>query len=424
MKRLIALVLAAFATALVALVDAQRPGVPSNEPLALVNANVVNVRDGRITPNATIVLREGRIASVGAGPAPSGVRTLDLGGKYVVPGLIDAHTHADNLAAFRRALESGVTTVRSAGVSAYVDVGYRELAKKGAVAGPDVAACGYHVRPQLAPEAFLTEPGYSDLMAGVTTIDRMRRAVQMNLAHGVDWIKILATERAGTADTDPRKQVYTEGEIRAIVEEAATRNVPVEAHAHGDEGAMAAVKAGVRSIEHGTYLSDATLRLMKERGTYLVPTYTTVIDLSEPGGDYDEPALMIRGQHMLPRLRDMVQRAHKLGVKITTGGDTSYGPKSLTRIGLEATHFVEMGFTPLQAIQSATLVNAELLRMEKSIGVVEPGYEADLLAVEKNPLEDIVTLQDPLLVVSNGRVAVERLAFGRASKPASASAGR
>ena len=108
-------------------------------------------------------------------------------------------------------LESGVTTVRSAGVSNYADVGFHELVKKGAVAGPDVVTSGYHVRPQLAAEAFLSDPQYSDLMAGVTTIDRMRRAVQMNLSHGVNWIKILATERAGTAETDPRKQVYTEG---------------------------------------------------------------------------------------------------------------------------------------------------------------------------------------------------------------------
>src|SRR5262249_6469896 len=156
-----------------------------------------------------------------------------------------------------------------------------------------------------------------------------------NLAHGVEWIKILATERAGTADTDPRKQVYTEDEIRAIVQEAATKNVPVEAHAHGDEGAMAAVKAGVRSIEHGTYLSDRTLQLMKQNGTYLDPTYTTVIDLTDAGGDYDVPALRIRGQHMLVRLRTTVEHAHKLGVRIVTGGDTSYGPNSLTRIGQE-----------------------------------------------------------------------------------------
>jgi len=395
---------------------AQPTAVLPGESLALVNASVVNVRDGRLTSGATIVMRAGRIESVGASAPPAGVRTLDLKGKYVLPGLIDAHTHAADFPSFRRALESGVTTVRSAGVSNYADVGYHQLVKGGAMVGPDVLTAGYHVRPQMAQEAFLSDPSYVDLMSGVTTIEKMRRAVQMNLSHGVDWIKILATERAGTADTDPRKQVYTEDEMRAIVREAETKNVPVEAHAHGDEGAMAAVRAGVRSIEHGTYLSDATLQLMKDRGTYLDPTYTTVIDLSDAGGDYDVPALRIRGEHMLPRLRDMIVRAHRLGVKIVTGSDTAYGPNSLTRIGQEITHFVEMGFTPLQAIQSATLVNAELLRLEKSVGAVEPGYEADLIAVEQNPLERVVTLQDPLLVISNGRIGLDRLDFGRAPR--------
>lgn len=401
----------------VASLSAQRPPTPSNEPLALVNANVVNLRDGRVTPNATLVLRDGKIASIGSGAAPSGIRVLDLEGKYVLPGLIDAHTHADNFAAFRRALDSGVTTVRSAGVSNYADVGFHELVKSGAVVGPDVVATGYHVRPQIAQEAFLSDPAYADLMPGVTTIATMRRAVQMNLSHNVDWIKILATERAGTAGTDPRKQVYTEDEIRAIVQEAATKNVPVEAHAHGDEGAMAAVKAGVRSIEHGTYLSDATLQAMKQRGTFLDPTYTTVTDLIDAGGDYDVPALRIRGQHMLPRLRDTVVRAHKLGVAIVTGSDTGYGPNSLTRIGQEIAHFVEMGFTPLEALQSATIRNAEMLRLDKSIGVLETGYEADLIAVEKNPLDNVTTVQDPLLVISNGRVGLDRLNFAKTTSP-------
>jgi imidazolonepropionase-like amidohydrolase len=385
------------------------------DPLAITHANVVDVRTGRVTADVTLVLRGGRIESIGAAPAPSGVRTLDLKGKYVLPGLIDAHTHADNLAAFQRALESGVTTMRSAGVSNYADVGFHELVQRGAAIGPDIVPAGYHVRPRMAPEAFLNNPEYSDLMSGVTTIEKLRRAVDMNLAHAVKWIKILATERAGTADTDPRKQVYTEDEIRAIVQEAATKGIPVEAHAHGDEGAMAAVKAGVRSIEHGTYLSDATLRLMKEKGTYFDPTYTTVIDLAEPGGEYDMPALIIRGQHMLPRLQQTVRHARQFGVKIVTGGDTGYGPNSLTRIGQEMTHFVELGLTPLEAIQAATITNAEMLRMEKSIGVVEPGYDADLIAVEANPLENIVTVQDPLLVISNGRIGVDRLNFGRAA---------
>ena len=234
----------------VAAVSAQapRPGPAPVEPLAIIHANVINVRDGRVTANATIVLRDGKIQSIGSGNAPAGVKVVDAAGKYVMPGLIDAHTHAADSAAFRRALESGVTTVRSAGVSHYVDVGYRELVKRGVFAGPDVLTAGYHVRPQMAPEAFFDHPDYADLMAGVTTIERMRRAVQMNLSHGVDWIKILATERAGTPGTDPRKQVYNGEEIGAIVAEAATRNIPVLAHAHGDEGAMAAVRAGVKSI--------------------------------------------------------------------------------------------------------------------------------------------------------------------------------
>jgi imidazolonepropionase-like amidohydrolase len=395
---------------------APAPAIPgiSVQPLALVNANVINIRDGRIAMRTTMVLRDGHIEEAAGRAVPSDARVIDLKGKYVMPGLIDAHTHADNFAAFKRAIESGVTTVRSAGVSNFADVGFRDLVRRGVFAGPDVVTAGYHVRPQMAPEAFLNHPEYADLMSGVTTIEKMRRAVQLNLSHGVEWIKILATERAGTADTDPRKQVYTEQEIRAIVQEAATKNAPVEAHAHGEEGAMAAVKAGVRSIEHGTYVSDATLQLMKDRGTYFDPTYTTVIDLSEAGGDYDVPALRIRGAHMLPRLRDAIVRAHKLGVKVVTGSDTGYGPNSLTRIGQEVAHFVEMGFTPLEALQSATLVNAEMLRLEKTTGALDRGYEADAIVVENNPLETITTVQDPVLVISNGRIALDRLNFARA----------
>ncbi|HSL23519.1 MAG TPA: amidohydrolase family protein, partial [Vicinamibacterales bacterium] len=280
--------------------------------------------------------------------------------------------------------------------------------------GPDVIAAGYHVRPRLAEEAFL---GGRELVpflrTGITNADAIRQVVRVNLAHGVDWIKILATERAGTADTDPRKQVYTEAELRAAVDEAATKNVPVEAHAHGDEGARAAVRAGVRSIEHGTYLSDETLTLMKERGTYFVPTYTTVVDLAEPGGDYDVPALRVRGQHMLPRLRDTVQRAHRMGVKIVTGADTGYGPDSLTRISQEVTNFIELGMTPLQSLQAATIVPAEMLRLEKRIGAIAPGFEADLIAVERNPLEHPRALQDVLLAISNGHIGLDRLEMAR-----------
>jgi imidazolonepropionase-like amidohydrolase len=379
--------------------------------LALSNANVVDVRDGKIVPRATVIVRGTRIESVGAAAVPPGARVLDLGGKYLVPGLIDAHVHITTLRGLRTAAESGVTTVRSSGVSSFLDVGMRQLVKQGGVAGgPDVIASGYHVRPHLADEAYMDAPELAPFMArGITSEEAIRQVVRANLARGVDWIKVLATERAGTADTDPRKQVYTEAELRAAVEEAAAKNIPVQAHAHGNEGALAAVRAGVRSIEHGTYAAEATLQLMKERGVYLVPTYTTVVDLVEPGGDYDVPALRIRGRHMIARLRETVQRAHRLGVKVVTGADTAYGPNSLTRIAQEVANFVELGMTPIQALQSATITAAEMLRIDGRTGVIKAGHEADLIAVERNPLEEPGGLQDVLLVVSNGHIAANRL---------------
>jgi imidazolonepropionase-like amidohydrolase len=207
--------------------------------------------------------------------------------------------------------------------------------------------------------------------------------------------------------------VYTEAELRAVVEEAATRSVPVEAHAHGDEGAYAAVRAGVRSIEHGTYLSDSTLALMQRRGTFLVPTYSTLIDLLEPGGDYDDPVTRARAMHMIPRMERTIRAAHRLGVKIVTGADVGYGPQSITRVAHEVANLVELGLTPLEAVQAATVTAAALFGIADRTGAIEVGLEADLLVVEANPLDDIVVLQDPLLVMSNGRVAVNRLGFGR-----------
>ena len=407
-----ALVAALFLLAGVVGLGAQGGPLPQ-DPIALINASVVNVRTGAVQRRATVVLRGGRIDSVSTGAAPAGAQVIDLNGRYLVPGLIDAHVHIASLPQLRAALESGVTTVRSAGVSNFVDVGMRTLVKQGFVAGPDLLATGYHVRPGVAPEMFLDFPELGDLMGGINTSDALRRAVRANLSKGVDWIKTLATERAGTPDTDPRKQVYTEAELRVIVTEAATKNVPVMAHAHGAEGALAAVKAGVRSIEHGTYLTDETLQLMAKQGTFFDPTADIVNDLAEAGGDYDNAGLKRRGEMMQPVLIGAIQRALKMGVKIVTGSDTAYGPTSIARVSREAGMLVSAGLTPLQALQAATVTSAELLRIEKQVGVVENGFEADLLVVDGNPLDNIRTLLDPVLVISNGRIGLDRLSFGK-----------
>ncbi|MEZ5283471.1 MAG: amidohydrolase family protein [Vicinamibacterales bacterium] len=379
----------------------------------LINATVVDPATGGVADGRTIVLSGGRIESVSGGPAPAGVTTIDVRNRWVTPGLIDAHVHIATLAQMLAALATGVTTVRSAGVSFYADVGVRELVKAGRVPGPDVLAAGYHVRTFPAPELFLSDPDMGDLLRGVTGEANIRRLVRTNLSHGVDWIKVNATERAGTPDTDPRKQMFTEAELSAVVQEAATRGVGVEAHAHGAEGADAAVRAGVRSIEHGTYLTDATLALMASKGTFFVPTADIVGDLAEPGGDYDDAALQRRGQMMLPILRAAVQRARKAGVRIGAGSDTSYGPRSVTTLAREVVALTEAGLSPLEALQAATVQNAELLKRSSTLGRVTAGYEADLIVVPANPVQEPRALLDPLLVISNGRVAVDRLDFGK-----------
>jgi len=388
-------------------------GQPIPQPhLALLHANVIDVRTGGITADATIVLRDGKIASIGPGPAPAGADIIDLEGRYVLPGLFDAHTHLDGLDRARRALHSGVTTARSASVGSYRDVVIGRMSKAGYIAGPDYLGAGVFVTPYIE-DAVLASPSLMRLPVPIQSEEDLRALVRINVENGARVIKTRGTERAGRPDTDPREQVYTEAQLRAVVEEATRLGVFVLCHAHGDEGARAAVKAGVRSIEHGTYLSDETLRLMKERGTYFVPTYTTMIDLLEPGGDYDDPVVKFRGLHMLPRIEDTFRRARALGIPIVTGADSSYGPESISRVSTEIVNYVKLGMGPLEAIQSGTVRAAELFGLEKETGTLEPGLEADLIVIEKNPLEDIRVIQDIILVISNGRVALKRLPFGR-----------
>lgn len=377
---------------------------------AFTRARVLDVESGAVLENATVLVSGGRIRSVEeGGGVPAGYTTVDVQGLYLLPGLMDAHAHITNLEDARRALLSGVTTARSMGASHYVDVGIRELARSGAVDAPDLLAAGYHVRPPAGDDLFLDHPDLVRYRAGgIQGEPAIRELVTAILDRDVDWIKTNATERAGLAETDPRKQFYSEAEMRIMVEVAGARDVGVAAHAHGDAGGRAAVEAGVRSVEHGTFLTPATLARMAERGTYLVPTMAIVADLTTAGGDYDSAALQMRGRVMLPRMRETVREAHRLGVPIVASTDTGYGPNSVVRVSHELEEFVGIGMTPLQALQSATTVAGALLEVADRTGRVEPGLEADLIVLERNPLDDIRAVQDVLMVVNNGRIVVTR----------------
>ena len=383
----------------------------ANDKLAVINAKLIDGESDRVQSDVTVLISEGKIESVKRnGKVPKGYETIDIAGATLMSGFIDAHTHISSLSSAKRALESGVTTVRSASTPNYQDVNIRELVKSGALSGPDMVATGVFVTPNLG-ETVLADPRLAALMNGVNSEEELRMLVRINADRGVDFIKTRGTERAGLPNTDPRKQTYTQTQLTAIVDEARKHNIPVMAHAHGDEGGYAAVAAGVRSIEHGTYLSEKTLKLMKQKGTYLVPTFTTVVDLTEPGGDYDNPVLFIRGQHMLSALEKTVKRAYEMEIKIVTGADTGYGPNSVTRVGMEIANFVKLGMKPMDAIRSATSVGAELLQISDRTGTVTVGKEADFVVVPDNPLEDIRSVQDVVLVISNGVIAMNRLPF-------------
>lgn len=388
---------------------------PQGEHIILKNVRLLDGVSNEIKTGLTVVIKNGRIAEIGESDrqVSSKAIVVDLQNYYLLPGLIDAHAHVDNLDNARRALAYGTTTLRSASVGSYADVAIQRLVSTGKIAGPEIVPAGVFVQPDLG-NSVLADPRLAELYGGVETEEALRRLVQINIENGVKVIKTRSAERAGTPDTDPRKQVYTEEQLGIIVDEAKKGGIPVMTHAHGS--VAPAVRAGVRSIEHGTYASRPTLELMKERNTYLVPTYSTVIDLTEPGGDYDHPVTTIRGKHMLPQMQEMLRQAMDVGVDIVASTDSGYGPESVNRVSTEVVNFTKLGMDPFAAIQSATITAAELLQISDRTGSVEVGKEADLIVVFDNPLEDIRSIQDVIMVISNGKIVHNRLPFEAAAE--------
>ena len=380
---------------------------------ALTNAQIVDI-DNETIRNGAVYVNNGKIEKIDyqVDNAPDGYEIIDLENSYLLPGMIDVHTHLNNLKAAERALMSGVTTVRSASVPAFQDVSISEMVINGQLEGPDMIPCGVYVTPFLN-ETILADPRLGVLRGPVDEEGELRHLVRVNIDRGAQVIKTRGTERAGLPETDPRKQTYTKEQLGWVVDEANKYDVPVIIHAHGDEGARAAVEAGARSIEHGTFLSDETLELMKAKDVFLVPTYITLLDLTEPGGDYEHPVLEMRGKYMVPKSERTIKAAIRIGVKIATGADNRYAAKTTSRVSMEVEEFRRLGMEAWHSLKTTTSLAAELLNIDAYTGKMKEGYEADLIAIPDNPITDAKALQDVVMVMSNGNMSLLRLPFGK-----------
>jgi imidazolonepropionase-like amidohydrolase len=386
-------------------------GVLPQPYLALTNANVIDVRGGTILRGRTVVLRDGKIESVGSSPPPPGAEVVDLRGFYVTPGFFEGHYHGSSVESARRLLSSGVTTAKSASVDGYSDIAQRDMVEAGYLAGPDILAAGVYVTPELGvTNDVLADPRlYKYTNLTLHGEERLREVVRISADRGVDWIK---TRSAGLTSSmggpDPITQVYSDAELAAIVDEAARFDIPVECHAHGVEVIVAAIRAGCRSIEHGSYVDEATLQMMLEAGTIWVPTYISVTGFELPHDDYNSNIARLRWPHLMENMARMIRRGHEMGVTIVTAVDSGYGPESVYRIPGEINAFIDFGMSPIEALRSATIGSAEAYGLADRTGAIEAGLDADLVVFDRDPLEQPSVLHNPLLVMSNGRVAVNR----------------
>jgi len=398
----------------------------SSEYTAIRTRAVVDVERGTLVPGATILVRGNRIEAVGADiDVPAGARRIDLSDKYVLPGLMDAHTHitltpgyaeynpilyksvpyrtVEAVAAVRETLMAGFTTIRdldSEGAD-WADVGVRDGVRDGIVPGPRMQVAtlaisitgGYMNNDGLAPQIDVPQFGaLADSPAAI--VETLRRQVK----YGADWIKLYATGTTKHIDLEnmaPLPQ-FTDEEIRLVVDEAARFGKPVAAHAYGGHAAHVAVDAGVRSIEHGMMLSSETLDLMAERGTFWVPTINVYFPL-DADAELTERQVAITDSH-----RRVFGEALQRGVRIAYGTDAGALPHGDNAI--DFARMVEYGMTPAQALRSATLTVAELMQLDEDLGTIEPGKLADIIAVDADPLGDISALWNVSFVMKDGVV--------------------
>ena len=379
------------------------------------HANVIDGVSREPLRDVSVTIANGKIIAIqkSVKRMPAGAEVIDLKGKWLLPGYIDSHVHVVFEQA-QRALRFGVTTVRTMGGGGFSDIEIRDAHRKGRSDIPEVLAAGWGVRPDVfnAPSFLKDFPELADMKPRVSGVENVRRLVRAFALKGVDHIKILATERAGTPDTDPRKRTFTDEELIAIVDEARKAGLKVAAHAHGDEGAYAAVKAGVHSIEHGTWLSDKTLRLMKSRGTWLVSNIFG--DLDRPLGSIvsTNPILVERGRTMWPQAREVTRRAYEMGVHVVGATDLNYGREfdsGRWTIADNALGLAKAGIPKMEAIKAITSQAAKLLEIDKRTGAIRKGLEADIVIVGDNPLSSIEALKDIRMIVNDGTVVFNKI---------------
>jgi len=403
----------------------------AEEALTVVRAaRVIDGRGGEPLRPGIIVIRGERIEAIGTDlRIPPGARLVDLGEATVVPGLIDLHTHlTDEVGTHwenalvtttpakaaiygvknaRDTLLAGFTTCRDMGPTwSFTDVDLRNAIDKGAVPGPRLLVAGNYVSATGGAgdarqfSIYVDVPLVQNLADGV---DAVRRAVRTNFKYGADFIKILATGAVLSKGISPGAQQYSDEEIRVAVEEAGRWGSFVAAHAHGAEGVNAAIRAGVRTIDHGSMMDDEGIEMLKTRPTYYVPTLYVGPAVLEEGKSLNIPESEIeRSREMTAFRAATFRRALKAGLKIPFGTDAGVFPHG--RNARELTLRVAEGESPMQAIVSATRVSAEAIGWSDRVGTLEPGKYADLIAVAGDPLKDITELERVKWVMKGGVV--------------------
>ncbi len=373
--------------------------------LVLQRANVIGGASDVAQRNVSVLIESGKITAIDPASAanPPGATVVDVAGAWVMPGFVDAHVHFGDVAAAQTALLTGATTVRTMHVEHFLDVQIRDAHRGGDERLPDVVAAGYQVRPDMFAAFFEDFPELADMKARVAGADNLRRVVRAMASKGVDHIKFLATERAGTPETDPRLRTFSDEEVTAIVDEARRQGLPASAHAHGDEGARAAVAAGARSLEHGTWISDATFALMVARGTCLVPTFTGGSQVPARPQDRENPILAERRRVGIPLRIALVAKAEAEGLPLAAGTDLRYTTAGLSMAD-EAMSLHKAGIPMHRVLQILTLGSATCLGIQDRTGSILPGREADLLVLGGNPLVNLDALKDIRMIVNDGEV--------------------